>query len=49
MNKELEVKKNDMVLFESKKIRKQKYDGEWYYSIVDIITILTESKDPTAY
>lgn len=49
MNKELEVKKNDMVLFESQKIRKQEYDGEWYYSIVDIITILTESKDPTAY
>ena len=49
MNKELEVKKNDMVLFESQKIRKQEYDGEQYYSIVDIITILTESKDPTAY
>lgn len=25
------------------------YNGKWYYSIVDVITILTDSKDPNAY
>ena len=45
-----ELKNNDeLVLFESKKIRRTEYEGEWYYSIVDIIEILTNSKDPSAY
>lgn len=44
-----ENEKNDLILFESKKIRKQEYNGGWYYSIVDIIEILTESKDPSHY
>ena len=45
-----ELKENgDLVLFENKKIRRQEYKGEWYYSIVDIIEILTESKDSGAY
>ena len=40
---------NNLVLFENKKIRKQEYNGEWYYSVVDVIEILTESKDAGAY
>ena len=45
-----EIKENkEMVLFESNKIRRQMYNGEWNYSIVDIIEILTESKDPNTY
>lgn len=39
----------ELVLFENSRIRRQKYNGEWFYSIVDIIEILTESKDPTDY
>lgn len=39
----------ELVLFENSRIRRQMYNGEWYYSIVDIIEILTESKDPTDY
>ena len=36
-----EIKENkELVLFESRKIRRQEYKGEWYYSIVDIIEIL---------
>ena len=23
--------------------------GKWYFSVIDVITILTESKDATAY
>lgn len=39
----------ELVLFENNKIRRQMYNGEWNYSIVDVIAILTESKDPNAY
>ncbi len=45
---ELEDNK-ELVLFENRKIRRQEYNGEWYYSIVDIIEILTESTNPNDY
>lgn len=48
MNSELKENK-ELVLFENSKIRRQEYNGEWFYSIVDIIEILSESKDPSAY
>lgn len=38
-------------LFDSKKIRTQ-WDAEqekWYFSIVDIVSVLTESVDATGY
>ena len=45
-----EIKENkEMVLFESNKIRRQMYNGEWNYSVVDIIAILTGSEDPNDY
>lgn len=47
---EKEIKENkELVLFENSKIRRQMYNGEWHYSIVDIIAILTESTDATTY
>ena len=48
MENELEQKQN-LVLFENKKIRRKEYNGEWYYSIVDVIEILTESKRAKKY
>lgn len=39
----------DLVLFENRKIRRQEYNGEWYYSIVDIIEILSGSINPRDY
>ena len=36
---------NNLTFFESKKIRKLVYNGEWYYSIIDIVSILTEQFD----
>ena len=39
----------ELVLFENSKIRRQKYNDEWYYAIVDIVEILTESNDSQAY
>lgn len=45
-----ELKNNDeLVLFENQKIRRTEYEGEWYYSIVDIIEILSESSKPRDY
>lgn len=48
MNNEIK-ENNDLILFENNKIRRQMYNGKWYYSIVDVIAILTDSKDPSAY
>lgn len=48
MTDELEENK-ELVLFENSKIRRQEYNGEWFYSIVDIIEILSESKNPRDY
>lgn len=45
-----EVKENkELILFENKKIRRQEYNGEWFYSIVDIIEILSGSINPRDY
>jgi DNA-damage-inducible protein D len=40
---------NQMLPFNEKNIRKTLENGEWYFSIVDIIKVLTESPKPTAY
>ena len=44
------TKKEALQLFEEKKIRSVWDDKEekWYFSIVDVCAVLTESKDPTA-
>lgn len=47
---ENEIKENkELILFENSKIRRQMYNGEWNYSIIDIVSILTDSKDPNDY
>lgn len=40
---------NNLALFEEKAIRKIWKDGRWYFSILDVVTILTDSKDPKQY
>ncbi len=47
-NNEIKESK-ELVLFENNKIRRQMYNGEWYYSIIDIIEILTNSSRPRKY
>lgn len=50
MDEETEIKENkELVLFENSRIRRQMYNGEWNYSIIDIIEILTGSKNPRDY
>ena len=38
-----------LVVFQDKKIRRVWYDDEWYFSIVDIIAVLTDSGNPPVY
>ena len=48
-NKLVNNNESDLTFFENKKIRKVIFNNEWFYSIIDIIEILTESKDSTLY
>jgi prophage antirepressor-like protein len=45
------TKKQAIKLFEEKKVRTVWDDEQekWYFSIVDVCDVLTDSKDPTAY
>lgn len=38
-----------LIVFQDKKIRRLWHDDEWFYSVSDIIAILTDSKDELAY
>ena len=38
-----------MIVFEGKKIRRIWHDEEWYFSVVDIIAILTDSLNARDY
>ena len=40
---------NQIALFKGKKIRKIMYNKEWYFSVIDIIAILTDSPTPRQY
>ncbi len=41
--------KENLALFEEKEIRKTYIDGKWFFSIVDVIDVLTNSNDPKQY
>ncbi|NQU78788.1 phage antirepressor protein [Candidatus Woesearchaeota archaeon] len=41
--------KNKLVVFQDKKIRRIWYDNEWYFSVIDVVAVLTESKDAKDY
>ena len=40
---------NQIALFKGKGIRKQLYKKEWYFSVIDVIAVLTDSPIPKTY
>jgi DNA-damage-inducible protein D len=48
-NKNLENASERLVVFQDRKIRRVFHEGEWYFSIIDIIEVLTESPNPRRY
>ena len=40
---------NKIIVFENKKIRRIWHGEEWYFSVIDVVGVLTDSVDPGAY
>lgn len=49
MIKKLEEKSSKIAIFKGKQIRKALHQDEWYFSIIDIIEVLTESSSARRY
>jgi len=45
----MKIKDNALVVFQGKNIRRKWHKSEWYFSVVDIIEVLTESPTPRQY
>jgi len=43
------IDKKSLVVFQDRKIRRLWHDGQWFYSVVDIVAVLSESDNPTTY
>ena len=41
--------KKSLVVFQNKSIRRIMVDDEWFFSVIDVIAVLTDSPDPGAY
>ncbi len=45
-------KKNEekgLIMFEDREVRRTMHEGEWYFSVVDVVAVLTESEKPRDY
>src|ERR1700676_3345401 len=42
-------KPTSVALFQEKTIRRVWYDGRWFFSVIDVISILTDSERPRKY
>lgn len=49
MENRLEQQSSKIAIFKGAQIRKTIHQGEWYFSIIDIVAILTESPNPRRY
>lgn len=43
------MNKNRLIVFEDKEIRRVWYKNKWYFSVTDVIKVLTESNNPRNY
>ena len=43
------LRQDKLVVFEDKKIRRSFHKGEWYFSVIDIVEVLTESSNSRRY
>lgn len=44
-----EQEESKLAVFEGKQIRKTLHDGVWWYVIVDVVAVLTDSANPSGY
>lgn len=44
-----EKPKTSIVLFQERTVRRDWYDGRWFFSVIDVIDILTDSESPRRY
>ncbi len=42
-------RKDRLVIFQNKKIRRTWYQSEWFFSVVDVVEVLTENKRSRKY
>ncbi len=47
--KSIEKLGDKIAVFEDKKIRRVFYEGEWHFSVIDIVEVLTGSPNPRRY
>lgn len=45
----MEEEHNKLVIFQNKNVRRTWFNEEWYYSLIDIVEVLTDSLNPTDY
>ena len=44
-----ESEKKSLVVFQNETIRRTLHNGEWYFAVVDVVSVLTDSVNPTDY
>ena len=49
MSKEIKISENSITVFQEKTIRRTWHNEEWWFSVVDVCGVLTESADAGAY
>jgi DNA-damage-inducible protein D len=45
----VKVENNKIILFQEKQVRREWHDEQWYFSVIDVIEILTDSSNPRKY
>ena len=49
MGKQAEKDSTQIALFEQKTVRRAWHNEEWYFSVIDVIEVLTDSERPRKY